>query len=285
VGIHNQYSNVVINQQFPSVMLCWLVGCSLGVAGGVIQGVIRNPLASPDVIGISKGASVGAAVFLLILPTAPVWSVPIAAFLGGVVAFLLIYVLAYQRGVSPVRLALTGVAIAAVCDSLIRFMLVKWPININAALVWLVGSLYGRSLTDLLEIVPWIVVILPALLFYTYKLDVLSLGDDLASGLGERVERTRLITMLLAVSLASAAVAVAGAIGFVGLVAPHIARRLVGGRHIEFLPIAALTGILLMLVADTLGRGAHPPLEIPAGLITAFIGGPYFLYLLMRGVR
>jgi iron complex transport system permease protein len=285
VGIHNQYSNVVINQQLPRVLLCWLVGCSLGVAGGVIQGVIRNPLASPDVIGISKGASVGAAVFLLILPTAPVSSVPIAAFLGGVVAFLLIYVLAYQRGVSPVRLALTGVAIAAVCDSLIRFILVKWPININAALVWLVGSLYGRSLTDLLEIVPWIVVILPALLFYTYKLDVLSLGDDLASGLGERVERTRLITMLLAVSLASAAVAVAGAIGFVGLVAPHIARRLVGGRHIEFLPIAALTGILLMLVADTLGRGAHPPLEIPAGLITAFIGGPYFLYLLMRGVR
>jgi ferric citrate transport system permease protein len=285
VGIHNQYSEVIINQQLPRVLLCWLVGCSLGVAGGVIQGVIRNPLASPDVIGISKGASVGAAVFLLILPTAPVSSVPIAAFIGGVVAFLLIYVLAYQRGVSPVRLALTGVAIAAVCDSLIRFILVKWPININAALVWLVGSLYGRSLIDLLEIVPWIVVILPLLLFYTYRLDVLSLGDDLASGLGERVERTRLITMLLAVSLASAAVAVAGAIGFVGLVAPHIARRLVGGRHIEFLPLAALTGILLMLVADTLGRGAHPPLEIPAGLITAFIGGPYFLYLLVRGVR
>jgi iron complex transport system permease protein len=285
VGEKNQYSTLVLQDQLPRVLLCWVVGCSLGVAGGVTQGVIRNPLASPDVIGVTKGASVGAAMLLLVFPTAPTSLVPIAAFAGGLLAFAAVYLFAYRRGVSPVRLALTGIAIGAVCDSLVRFFLVKWPTNINAALVWLVGSLYGRSNVDLLEALPWAVVLIPAILYFAHRLDVLGLGDDLATGLGERVERTRLVTLLLAVALASSAVAVSGAIGFVGLVAPHIARRLVGGRHRDYLPLSAVIGVLLMLVADTVGRGLHPPLDIPAGLITAFVGGPYFLFLLAKIVK
>lgn len=284
-GANNQYSVLIQQSQLPRVLLCWLVGASLGVAGGVTQAVIRNPLASPDVIGVSKGASVGAALVLLVLPDAPAALIPIAAFVGGLLAFGAIYLFAYKRGVSPVRLALTGIAIGAVCDSLLRFMLVKWPTNINAALVWMVGSLYGRTRIDLLELLPWVVILIPLILFYARRLDVLGLGDDLALGLGERVERTRFITLLLSVSLASAAVSVAGAIGFVGLVAPHIARRLVGGRHGHYLPVSALIGVLLMLAADTVGRGIHPPLDIPAGLITAFIGGPYFLFLLAKIVK
>jgi ABC-type Fe3+-siderophore transport system permease subunit len=284
-GANNQYKVLIQQSQLPRVLLCWLVGISLGVAGGVTQAVIRNPLASPEVIGVSKGASVGAAMVLLVLPNAPAALIPIAAFAGGMLAFAAIYVFAYKRGVSPVRLALTGIAIGAVCDSLLRFMLVKWPTNINAALVWMVGSLYGRTRIDLLELLPWVLVLVPLILFYAHRLDVLGLGDDLALGLGERVERTRFITLLLAVSLASAAVAVAGAIGFVGLVAPHIARRLVGGRHLHYLPVSALVGVLLMLAADTVGRGIHPPLDIPAGLVTAFIGGPYFLFLLAKIVK
>lgn len=284
-GATNQYSVLIQQSQLPRVALCWLVGISLGVAGGVTQAVIRNPLASPDVIGVTKGASVGAALVLLALPDAPAGLIPVAAFLGGMLAFGAIYLFAYKRGVSPVRLALTGIAIGAVCDSVLRFMLVKWPTNINSALVWMVGSLYGRTRVDMLELLPWVVVLVPAVLFYAHRLDVLGLGDDLALGLGERVERTRFITLLLAVSLAGAAVAVAGAIGFVGLVAPHIARRLVGGRHLHYLPVSALVGVLLMLAADTLGRGLHPPLDIPAGLVTAFIGGPYFLFLLAKIVK
>jgi ferric citrate transport system permease protein len=285
IGVRNQYSALVQNSQLPRVILCWLVGGSLAVAGGVTQATIRNPLASPDVIGVSKGAGVGAAVLLLVLPTTPVAAIPPAAFLGGLVAFAAIYAFAYRRGATPVRLALTGIAVGAICDSLIRFMLVKWPLNINAALVWLVGSLYGRTGSDVLEVLPWVLILTPALLFFAHRLDVLGLGDDLAIGLGEPVERTRLLVLLLAVSLAGAAVAVAGAIGFVGLVAPHIARRVAGGRHIRYLPTSALIGVLLMLGADTIGRGIRPPLDIPAGLITALIGGPYFLYLLAKIVK
>jgi iron complex transport system permease protein len=284
-GVHNPYSALVQDSQLPRVMLCWVVGASLGVAGGVTQAVVRNPLASPDVIGVSKGAAVGAALMLLVLPTAPIGLVPVAAFAGGLIAFFAIYLFAYKRGASPVRLAVTGIAIGAVGDAAVRFMLVKWPTNINAALVWLVGSLYGRGRQDVFEALPWAAVLIPAILLCAHRLDVLSLGDDLATGLGERVERMRFVTLLLAVSLASIAVAVAGAVGFVGLIAPHIARRLVGGQHLRYLPLSALIGVLLMVAADTIGRGLHPPLDIPAGLITAFIGGPYFLILLARIVK
>lgn len=284
-GAHDQYTALVRDSQVPRVLLCWVVGASLGVSGGVTQAVIRNPLASPDVIGVSKGAAVGAALMLLVLPTAPIGLVPVAAFVGGLVAFAAIYLFAYKRGASPVRLAVTGIAIGAIGDAAVRFMLVKWPTNINAALVWLVGSLYGRGQEDLFEALPWVAVLIPAVLVCAHQLDVLSLGDDLATGLGERVERIRFITLMLAVSLASIAVAVAGAVGFVGLIAPHIARRLVGGQHLRYLPLSALIGVLLMVAADTLGRGLYPPLDIPAGLITAFIGGPYFLVLLARIVK
>jgi ferric citrate transport system permease protein len=284
-GAHNQYATLVQQSQLPRVALCWIVGASMAVAGGITQGVIRNPLASPDVIGVSKGASVAAALFLLVLPTAPVALIPIAAFAGGLLAFFAIYLLAYKRGASPVRLALTGIAVGAICDSVIRFMLVTSPTNINSALVWLVGSLYGRGPNDVLEALPWPLILIPLILFCAHRLDVLGLGDDLAQGLGERVERTRFLTLLLAVALASAAVAVAGAIGFIGLLAPQVARRLIGGQHARYLPLSALLGVLLMLAADTLGRGIHPPLDIPAGLITAFIGGPYFLFLLAKLVK
>jgi iron complex transport system permease protein len=284
-GAHNPYSIVVTQSVLPRVLLCWLVGAALGVSGGVIQGVIRNPLASPDVIGISKGAAVGASLIILVFPAASANLIPFGAFAGGILAFFVLYFLAHKKGVTPVRLALTGVAVAAVGDALIRFLLIRWPANINQALVWMVGSLYGRGPSTVVDILPWVAVLLPAVLYFARRLDVLGLGDDLAMGLGERVELTRFVTLLLAVVLASAAASVAGAITFVGLIAPHIARRLAGGRHLRYLPLAALVGATLMLVADTLGRGIHPPLDIPAGLITAFIGGPYFLYLLVKAVR
>jgi ferric citrate transport system permease protein len=284
-GVHNQYYEVVQDNQLPRVLLCWVVGASLAVSGGVTQSVIRNPLASPDVIGVSRGAGAAAALIVLIAPTAPISLLPPAAFVGGLLAFAAVYALAYKRGAAPVRLALVGIAVGAVCDSVIRFTLVKWPTDINSALLWLVGSLYGRTRGDLLVVLPWAVVLIPAILLLSSRLDVLSLGDELAAGLGERVERTRFVALLLAVLLASAAVAVAGAITFVGLVAPQTAIRLVGRRHAAYLPASGLIGVLFMLAADTIGRGLHPPLEIPAGLVTAFVGGPYFLYLLVRNVR
>ena len=274
-----------LHYALPRVLLCWFVGIALAVAGGVMQGVVRNPLAAPDVIGVTKGAGLGAMFLLLVAPGAPVIVLPIAAFLGGLIAAVAVYVLAYRRGTTPVRLALVGIAVSAVCEAAIRFVLVRDPQNLNASLVWLTGSLFGRSMSAVYEIAPWVVVLVPLVLLCTRRLDVLALGDDLANGLGEPVERTRRLTLLLAVALASAAVAVSGTVGFVGLVAPHVARRLVGGRHMASLPVAALFGVLLMLIADTAGRGLAPPLEIPAGLVTAAVGTPYFLYLLARSAK
>jgi iron complex transport system permease protein len=278
----NQASRIVIDFQLPRVLLCWLVGIALAVAGAALQGVIRNPLAAPDVIGVTKGAGFAGMLLLIAIPAAPAALVAPAAFVGGVLAAVLVYVFAYRRGATPVRIALVGIAVSAAFEAGIRFLLVRDPLDVNAALIWLTGSLFGRSMTEVYEILPWVVVLVPLLVMWARRLDILGLGDDLAAGLGEPVERTRRLVMLTAVALASVSVSVAGTIGFVGLIAPHMARRVFGGRHLSSLPAAGLFGVLLMVVADMLGRGLVPPLEIPAGLVTAVIGGPYFLYLLVK---
>jgi ferric citrate transport system permease protein len=280
---NDESTNVIIKFELPRVLLCWLVGIGLGVSGGVMQAVIRNSLAAPNIIGVTKGAGLTAVVVVLALPTAPAIVLPLAAFLGGIAAFGIVYAAAYRgNGTSPARLALVGVAVSAMCEAGILFFLVRYPLNVSSALIWLSGSLYGRTMQSFWEILPWVVVLVPLLFYYARRLDTLGLGDDLAAGLGEPVERTRRLTLLISVALASAVVAAAGTVGFVGLVAPHIARRLVGSKHSAYLPVAALLGTLMMLVADTIARGLIPPLEIPSGLVTSVIGAPYFLYLLAK---
>lgn len=278
-------AHIMLQFLSPRVILCWLVGIGLAISGTVLQGVIRNPLAAPDIIGITKGAGVGAMLMLLWFPMAPTGAIPVAAFAGGLLAALLVYVFAYRRGTSPVRLALVGIAVSALCEAIIRLLIVRNPPDISAALIWLTGSLFGRSMADVWQFLPWVVVLVPLVVLCARRLDVLGLGDDLAAGLGEPVERTRRIVLLLAVALAAASVAVAGTVGFVGLIAPHIARSLVGGRHTSLLPSAAAVGVTMMLVSDAIGRGLLPPTEIPVGLVTACIGGPYFLYLLAKLAR
>jgi ABC-type Fe3+-siderophore transport system permease subunit len=278
----HQAAQIVVDFQLPRVLLAWLVGIALAVSGGVMQGVIRNPLAAPDIVGVTKGAGFAGMLLLLAIPGVPVLAVVPAAFVGGLLAAALVYLLAYRRGATPVRIALVGIAVSAAFEAGIRFLLVRNPLDVSAALIWLTGSLFGRSMSSVYEILPWVVVLVPLILVWARKLDVLGLGDDLAAGLGEPVEKTRRLLLLFAVALASSAVAVSGTIGFIGLIAPHMARRVFGGRHLASLPSAALFGVLLMLFADMLGRGLAPPLEIPAGLVTAVIGGPYFLYLLVK---
>jgi iron complex transport system permease protein len=278
----HQAAQIVVDFQLPRVLLAWLVGIALAVSGGVMQGVIRNPLAAPDIVGVTKGAGFAGMLLLLAIPGVPVLAVVPAAFVGGLLAAALVYLLAYRRGATPVRIALVGIAVSAAFEAGIRFLLVRNPLDVSAALIWLTGSLFGRSMSSVYEILPWVAVLVPLILVWARKLDVLGLGDDLAAGLGEPVEKTRRLLLLFAVALASSAVAVSGTIGFIGLIAPHMARRVFGGRHLASLPSAALFGVLLMLFADMLGRGLAPPLEIPAGLVTAVIGGPYFLYLLVK---
>lgn len=270
--------------ELPRILIAWLAGGSLAIAGAVIQGVIRNPLAAPDVIGVTKGAGLAVVVVLLVYPAAAVSYLPVAAFAGGVLAMAIVYLLAYRKGTTPVRLALVGIAVAATFEAIIRYVMIDQQQAVGTALVWLTGSLAHVDMTTVWEFLPWVLVLVPLCFAYALKLDLLGLGDDLASGLGVAVERTRRTALLIAVLLASATVAVMGTITFIGLIAPHIARRLVGSRHAVLLPASAGIGAVLVLVADAIGRGAHPPVEIPAGMITALIGAPYFVYLLSRSL-
>jgi ferric citrate transport system permease protein len=276
--------NLIRTYELPRVLLCWLVGGGLAVSGAVIQGVIRNPLAAPDIIGVTKGAGLAAVSAILLWPSTNALELPAASFVGGFGAILVVYVAAYRGGASPVRLALVGIAVSAVCEAIIRLLLVKNVTAIGEALTWLTGSLAGRGMREVYEVSVWMFVLIPLAFLVARRLDVIGLGDDMAAGLGERVEHLRRLLLLLGVAIAAAAVAVGGTILFLSLIAPHMARRLVGSRHALLIPASFLLGAFLLLVADAIGRGADPPIEIPAGLITAIIGAPYFLYLLSRSV-
>ncbi|WP_079480784.1 FecCD family ABC transporter permease [Halobacillus salinus] len=283
IGADTANSGFIIeNFRLPRIVMALLVGAGLGISGAILQGIIRNPLASPDVIGITKGAGLAAAAVILLYPSLPVIGLPIAAFTGAGLVTVALYLFAYKQGVKPATLALVGIALGSICQAGIQFLTVKYPLETNAALVWLTGSLWGKDWGDVWLLLPVIVVLVPITLLLTPKLDVLSLGDDVAEGLGEPVRRARILLLIVSVMLAGASVAVVGTLGFVGLVAPHIARQLVGNRHAYLIPASALVGMALLLLADGLGRGLLPPTEVPAGIFTAIIGAPYFLYLLRK---
>ncbi|MDC3411942.1 FecCD family ABC transporter permease [Terrihalobacillus insolitus] len=273
---------IIMNYRLPRIVMALLVGAGLGVSGAILQGIIRNPLASPDVIGITKGAGLAAVIVVLLFPNAPIIMLPIAALAGAAIITIILYLFAYKKGVNSSTLALVGIALGAICQAGIQLLMVKFPVQINAALVWLTGSVWGKSWNDVVLLLPWIVILVPFSILLAKRLDVLNLGDDVAEGLGEPTERTRVILLAVAVALAGSSVAVVGSLGFLGLIAPHIARQLVGNKNQLLLPTSAVMGMLLLLLADALGRGVAPPVEIPAGIFTAVLGAPYFLYLLKK---
>lgn len=281
-GGDEQHVFIIENYRIPRMVLALLAGSGLAVSGTILQSVIRNPLASPDVIGITKGAGLAACMVMILFPKSPVYVLPVSAFAGASLVAIALYWFSYRRGVQPSTLALAGIGLGAICQAGIQYLMVKYPVDVNLALVWLAGSLWGRNWEEIFGVLPWILILLPLLILFAMKLDVLSLGDEVAIGLGENVKRLRVILLGMAVALAGACVAAVGSIGFVGLIVPHMARRLVGANHIWILPVSAMLGSLFILVADSMGRGLFPPFEIPAGIVTAVIGAPYFLFLLRQ---
>ncbi|HEX2035529.1 MAG TPA: iron ABC transporter permease [Chloroflexota bacterium] len=271
---------VVLELRLPRMLVAALAGAALASSGTLLQGVIRNPLADPSIIGVTPGAGLGALLALIAVPGASPALVPPAAFLGAGAAFGIAYTLAWRHGVSPARLTLTGIAISAFCAAAIQLLVVQAGFRVTVALVWLSGSTYARAWVDLLRLVPWLLLLLPLALWLARSLDVLGLGDPAAAGLGLTVERTRALVLALGVALAAAAVATVGTVGFVGLVAPHTARFLAGAQHRRLLPLAAILGATLLVLADVIGRVVIAPKELPAGLVVALIGTPYFLWLL-----
>ncbi|MEO2215165.1 iron ABC transporter permease [Paenibacillus amylolyticus] len=279
-----EHDFVVLTLRLPRVLLSLLVGAALGMSGALLQGIIRNPLASPDVIGITGGAAVAAVGFVTLLGGAvSIKLLPLFAIAGAIVTALIIYVLAWKKGVSPIRLVLIGIGVSAITGAGTTFMLILSPFyTAGQAYIWLTGSIYGASWTDVRTILPVILIVVPLAIWFARSLNAQEFGDDLATGLGVTVQWHRSALLLCSVLLAGIAVAVAGTIGFVGLIAPHIARKLVGRMFGSMLIVSGLVGALLVFAADLIARTAFLPLDVPAGVFTAGVGAPFFLYLLFK---
>jgi iron complex transport system permease protein len=276
----------VLDTRVPRVLAALLAGAALALAGTLVQAVTRNPLAEPGILGVSGGAAVGAVLLVTTVPSAGSWSVAGAAFAGAAISSALVFGLSARGGFRQNRLVLVGFGVATGAAALISLLIILTdPFNATKALTWLSGSTYGRSLPDVVPLAIALALGLLVAVARRTELDLVSLDEDTPRLLGLDLGRGRLGFLLLSVLLSATAVAAAGTIGFVGLVAPHAARALVGRRHVRAVPVAVLLGATLVCTADLLGRTVIAPAQLGAGLMTAVIGTPYFLHLLLRSRR
>jgi iron complex transport system permease protein len=274
---------VIYTLRLSRVLTAALVGMAMAIAGTITQGITRNALASPGIVGVNAGAALAAVTVIILFPALSVAVLPVAAFLGGTIAALLIYLLSWQGGSAPVRLILIGVGVNLIAGAFTEVLTTFGDVSsVSQALVWLAGSVYGRRWEQIAAFLPWLLGFGTLALWRSRELNTLNLGDEVARSLGSRVEWQRGLLLLTSVALAGASVATAGSIGFVDLMAPHVARQLVGPSHEGLLPTAALVGSAIVVFADLLGRVLFAPIEIPCGLVTSAIGAPYFIYLLIR---
>ncbi|MFD0141935.1 MULTISPECIES: iron ABC transporter permease [unclassified Streptomyces] len=285
-GRAGQTISFILDSRVPRVLAALLAGAALALAGTVVQAVTRNPLAEPATLGVSGGAALGAVLLVTTVPLASSWSVVGAAFVGAAISSVVVFGLAARGGFQQNRLVLVGFGVATGSAALIALLIVLTdPFNATKALTWLSGSTYGRTLPDVVPLAAVLTVGVVVAVLRRTELDLLSLDEDTPRLLGLGVERGRLGFLVLSVLLSATAVAAAGTIGFVGLVAPHAARALVGRQHVRVVPVAVLLGAVLVCTADLLGRTVIAPAQLGAGMVTAVIGTPYFLYLLVRSRR
>ncbi|MBU2664988.1 iron ABC transporter permease [Actinoplanes bogorensis] len=282
-GSAGRQVSFVLDQRWPRVLAALLGGAALALAGAIVQAVCRNALAEPSLLGVTPGASVGAVAVVLLVPGVGGWPVMGVATLFALGTFALVYRLSASRGLSSDRIVLVGVGVSAAATALTTLVVVVVsPWNVGTALTWLAGSTYGRSLSQVMPVLVMLAVALPVTLIASRTLDLVALDEDVPRVLGVPLDRARLGLLGLAAVLTAAAATAVGALGFVGLVAPHAARALVGGSHARSVPVAVALGALLVCVADTLGRMVIAPAQLAAGLVTALIGAPYFVWLLWR---
>ncbi|NED99119.1 FecCD family ABC transporter permease [Phytoactinopolyspora halotolerans] len=282
---HAQGENTLWLVRFPRVVLAMLVGAALATAGALMQGIFGNPLAEPALVGVSPGAAVGASlVFVTGASFLDEWTVPVAAFSTGLCATLLVYLLSRSGGrTEVVTLILTGVAVTAVASALVAFnTFVANPEAREQIVFWQLGSLNGARWPAVTAVLPFVVVGLVAAVLLARSLDLLALGDRAARHLGVNVERLRIVAIVVVAMLVGSGVAFAGVIGFVGLVVPHLIRMVAGPGHRVLLPASALGGAVLLVGADLVARTAIAYADLPLGMLTALVGGPFFFWLLRR---
>ncbi|MBP3952684.1 FecCD family ABC transporter permease [Bacillus suaedae] len=284
LGLSDEHTYIIHTLRLPRVLLSFLVGAALAVSGLILQSLVRNPLASPDIIGITGGASVGAVFFLITFAgTVSIKWLPVSAITGALLVAILVYSLSWKNGITPIRLVLIGIGVSAGMSSLTTMMIVLSEMAIaTKAYVWLTGSVYGANWENVYGMLIWALVFIPLTFLFSRTVNAKQLGDDVATSLGIHVQLQRFALLFISVVLAGSAVSYAGGIGFVGLVAPHIARMIIGRSFGPLIFSSALIGGLLVLVSDIIARTAFLPLDLPAGVFTAGIGAPFFIYLLFR---
>lgn len=271
--------NVVFELRFPRMLVGLLVGMCLATSGAILQGVMRNPLADPGIIGVSAGAGLAATTIMILLP-AYFALVPLAAFLGAFITALVIYMLSWKGGASPVRIILVGVAINALLGACMSGLQILYSERVQVVLPWLAGGIQGVGWRQFDIIIYYVIFALFLAIYSIRHVRIIRLGDEMAKLLGHNVERSRFFLIIVSTLLAGISVSVAGLIGFVGLVIPHILRLIIGGDYRYLMPASALGGGLLVIVADVIARSAFSPLEIPVGILLAFVGAPFFLFLI-----
>lgn len=286
-----EHDLVIFDFRLPRIVLSALVGAALGMAGTVIQGVTRNGLADPGILGINAGSGMAVVLFMLffqgsmqIKGWAAVMMMPMFGLFGGFMAVVLIYLFSQENGrLDPQRLILVGIAISSGFGAATLYISLKMnPNDFEMATVWLAGSIYNANWKFVVTMLPWLIILPPILLWKSRSLDLIQLGEDSAISLGVKVERDKRILLVCSIGLVAASVAVSGSIGFVGLIAPHMARRLVGLSHSSILPVSGLIGAAMVVWGDTIGKTIFAPAELAAGIVISIIGVPYFVFLLLK---
>lgn len=281
-------SLILLDFRLPRMLITILAGIALAMSGAVIQSVTRNPLAEPGILGINAGSGFAIALFIVIGQVNAdnfVYVLPIISMIGGVGTALLIFTFSYNNGegITPASMVLIGVGLATALSGGSLTLMSKFDKDQSEFIAsWLAGNIWGDEWSFVIAFVPWLIIIIPFLLMKSNVLNLLNVHEHIAQGVGVKVSTERIVLLILAVILSSAAVSVAGAIGFIGLMGPHIAKSIVGPRHQLFLPISIVLGALLLVVSDTIGQVILQPSGIPAGIIVAIIGAPYFLFLMYK---
>ena len=285
---------VIFSFRMPRIIIGILVGLVLGIVGAVLQGVTKNNLADPGILGIQSAIGLAVVLYMFVIQgnlqemsSFAMVGMSVWGWIGGMVAALLLFVLSSYRGeLDPKRFILVGIALNSGFGALTMFISLKMnPQDFEMATVWLSGSIYSASWQQVLSMLPWVILIVPLLIWKAPVLNILQLHEVTITGLGVRVNRQRVLLVVGSVGLISASVIVSGSIAFVGLLAPHISRRLVGIHHQHIIPMSGIVGVILVLTGDWIGKTVFAPAELPVGIVISIIGVPYFIYLLIRNSR
>jgi len=294
INSDHDFDLVIFHFRLPRIVIAALVGLGLGIAGTVVQGITRNGLADPGILGINAGAGASIVLFMfffqmqLVVSGSSNWLsiliMPVFGFVGGLVAAIIIYSFAWRNGkLDTQRLILTGIAISSGFGALSMYISLKMRASdFEMATVWMSGSIYNANWVFIVAMLPWLLILLPVIFRKAYILDYLQLEEATIKSLGIQIEKEKSILLLCSVGVISACVSVSGSISFIGLMAPHIARQLVGIQHRFVIPVSGAVGMLLVIISDYIAKTLFAPAEIPVGIIVAILGVPYFLYLLVK---